>query len=72
MRLPQPVQTLEGTKAWMKQQMGPTLSIIVEADGGDLDYVMELLQDGRKRQKPRHRALLAEMRDGEIDTSGIG
>ncbi len=72
MRLPQPVQTLEGTKAWMKQQMGPTLSIIVEADGGDLDYVMELLQDGRKRQKPRHRALLAEVRDTEIDTSGIG
>jgi len=63
---------LAEVEAWLRQQVAPTLAIVVEARGGDLDYVSAFREDGKRRQKPRHRALLAEVRDGEIDTSGIG
>ena len=59
MRHARPARTLEEVEAWLKQQVAPTLATVVEGHGGDLGYVVDLLEDGRRRQKARHRALLA-------------
>ena len=49
--------------------MATTLATVVEARGGDLDYIESLLQDGRKRQKPRHSALLPSAAEESGETS---
>lgn len=71
-RYPEPVQSLDGADAWLRKYVAPTLATVFEGRGGDVGYLEGLLEEGRIRQKTRHRALLAEARDGEIDTSGIG
>ena len=72
MRHPRPARTLEEAEAWLRQQVAPTLAIVVEARGGDLDYVSGFLEDGRRRQKPRHRALLASAAEESGETSEAG
>ena len=49
-----------------------TLATVVEGHGGDLGYVVDLVEDGRRRQKARHRALLASAARGPGDALEAG
>ncbi len=66
LRYPRPARTLEEAETWIWEQVAVTLATVVEARGGDLDYVANLLEDGRRRQKARHRALLGESTGGSV------
>jgi hypothetical protein len=60
MRHPRQARTLEEAEAWIMHQVAPTLATVFESRGGDLDYITALLEDGKRRQKPQHRALLRD------------
>ncbi len=60
MRFRQPVRSLDKADAWLRQCVSAILATVFEGRGGDMAYVESLLGEGKKRQKPRHRALLAE------------
>ena len=49
-----------GIYAQYKIQNAPMLALFLEYAEGDLGIISDLLSDGRRRQKPRHRTLLAE------------
>lgn len=52
--------SLERAREWLRRQLGPTLAVLVEADGGDLGAVLEAIVQGRERWRPSHRAMLLE------------
>ena len=58
MRYPQPVRTLDSSDAWLRKYVAAILATVFEGRGGDMGYLKSLLEEGRRRQKPRHRALL--------------
>jgi phage replication initiation protein len=49
-------RTIEQVKIWAKQSLGPMLAVLNEAAGKD--WFNELLDDGKRRWKSRHRDLL--------------
>ena len=58
MRFPQPVRSLDSSDAWLRKYVSAILVTVFEGRGRDVSYLEGLLQEGRRRQKPRHRALL--------------
>ena len=54
-------RTLDQVQRWFETNMAPTLALAFEAWRGDLDQVLEVIVEGRKRWKPRHKAMLAAM-----------
>ena len=73
-------RTLEEAETWIWEQVAPTPATVVEGRGGDLGYVVYLLEERRRRQKPRHRALLTGAPERRVkgeqakrgSTDGIG
>jgi len=55
----QPVVSAEKVDNWLHRQVAPSLAAMMMRSGGDLAYVENLMEDGKKRQKTKHR-LLAE------------
>jgi len=58
--LPKAAQTLAEVQDWFKRALGPTLAVIMAGWGGDLGRLDDVLKDGKRRWKPRHKAMLAE------------
>lgn len=54
-------RTLEDAYAWMERQVAPTLAVLVEASGGSLKRIGDLVRENRWRLKPHHRQMLAGM-----------
>jgi hypothetical protein len=54
------VPTLEDVRTWLHRQVAPALACVVEAGGGSVDVVYELLGSGVERLRSRHRVLIAE------------
>jgi len=54
-----PVVSGEKVDSWLHRQVAPSLAAMMMRSGGDLGYVENLMEDGKKRQKTKHR-LLAE------------
>lgn len=52
-------RTVDDVIGWLRSQVGPSLAILLEVNGGDLGDVTWLANEGRKRWKSRHRAILA-------------
>ena len=52
-------KSIEEKEEWFRRQMGPTLAMLIEYRGGDLEAISDYANDGRKRLKPRHIALIA-------------
>ena len=53
-----PVRTIESMTAAMARQYGPTAAAIMEAERGDMAWLVELVRAGRERMKPHHRAAI--------------
>jgi len=60
------VKTLDHVKAWVWTQVAPSLAVLEEGMGFDdaWSFVYQTAQEGHKRLRPRHRAILA--------ASGVG
>lgn len=52
-------RTFDDILAWLRLQCGPSLAMVLEVTGGDLEELTALASDGRQRWGPRHRAMMA-------------
>jgi len=57
--LPKPEKTMAQVLSWLKHSIAPSLALAVEFWQGDLGELVTLLDDGRRRWKPRHDRILA-------------
>ena len=57
--LAKPNRTVEETVSWLRRQVGPSLAVGLAHFGGDVQFLLGLVEDGRARWKPKHRILLA-------------
>lgn len=51
-------KTIEDLYTWIERQVLPSLATLVEAYGGDLCIINELLQNGRKRMSNKHMRMI--------------
>lgn len=51
--------TIARMRECVRRQSGPMLAAVILADGGDLSWLSEVLEDGERRLKPKHLAALA-------------
>jgi hypothetical protein len=58
-RAAQPVRTLASVRQWIQSQVAPLLAVVVAAEGGDVGYLGELAEGGRRRWRKKHHVLLA-------------
>jgi phage replication initiation protein len=56
--LPHEKPTIDSAKHWVFHQVGPSLSFIVQYEGGCMDWVYETIAEGGRRLSPLQRALL--------------
>ena len=56
---PRPVTSAEKVDSWLHRQVAPSLAAMMVRYGGDMEYLGELMTDGKVRWKTKHR-LLAE------------
>lgn len=54
----QVLDTLVRRMKWVRHQVAPSLALLFQASGGDLDWLMGLMHYGRRRLRPEHWALL--------------
>jgi len=59
--LPKPLKTMEQVHDWVRDSIGPSLALLVTGSGGDLGVLTSIVDYGRVRMKPRHRAMLAQL-----------
>jgi len=57
--LPKVPRTVDDLVGWLTKAIGPSLAVVMTAWRGDLNSLNELLEDGRSRWKPKHKAMLA-------------
>lgn len=50
--------TLEKMENWIDKQVAPTLATIIMAKGGDMEYIYNQLDKGRKRLKAKHKQII--------------
>lgn len=55
-----PVVSLERAIGWIRKQVAPTLAAVFAAKGGDLDYLTDVLGNGRARWRETHRLVVAQ------------
>lgn len=55
---PKPIRTLDDVRAWLLRQVAPSLATVVLAEGGDIDPLLRLVQNGAPRMRAIHRAML--------------
>jgi hypothetical protein len=55
--MPVPVISAARTEAWIEKQAAPSLAAVFANKGGDMDYLQELLTEGRKRWGEKHRLI---------------
>jgi len=51
--------TIEALAAWLERQAGPALATVTLAEGGALDWLLDVLGRSRHRLRPKHYAALA-------------
>ena len=49
-------------RAWVKQQVGPSLAVLVMADDGAIDDIIETITEGKTRLKLKHMRLLSNQK----------
>jgi hypothetical protein len=60
--LPRKAPTLEGTQAWVENQVAPALSLVADYVPDATAWLRGVLADGRSRRKPHHAAMLRACR----------
>ena len=56
--LPAVKRTIEEIRDWFRRSIAPSLALLIEADGGCVDWLYEMIRDGRRRIPPHRWALL--------------
>ena len=56
--LPAVKRTIEEIRGWFRRSIAPSLALLVEADGGCVDWLYEVIREGRRRIPPHRWALL--------------
>jgi phage replication initiation protein len=51
-------RTVEDVRSWVKQQVGPSLAVLVIADDGALDDIIRTIMEGKTRLKDKHMRIL--------------
>lgn len=51
-------RTLDDMKGWMEKQVSATVATIVLAEGGSVDYLYDLIKDGEKKLKDKHKQII--------------
>ena len=49
---------MEDVRSWVKQQVGPSLAVLVIADDGALDDIRRTIMEGKTRLKDKHMRIL--------------
>lgn len=52
-------RTVEDVRCWVKQQVGPSLAVLVIADDGALDDIIRTIMEGKTRLKDKHMRMLS-------------
>ncbi|NLL18559.1 MAG: replication initiation factor domain-containing protein, partial [Clostridia bacterium] len=52
-------RTVEDVRSWVKQQVGPSLAVLVIADDGALDDIIRTIMEGKTRLKDKHMRILS-------------
>jgi phage replication initiation protein len=52
-------RTVEDVREWVKQQVGPSLALLVLADGGAVDDIIATIVEGQSRLKEKHMRILS-------------
>lgn len=53
------VRTIETVRRWVREQVSPSLALLMTAAGGDVEELLALAREGLPRLSMRHRAMLA-------------
>ena len=51
-------KTVEELEEYFRVHQGPSLAILLEHHGGDLNALIEIAKDGKRRWKPKHKKML--------------
>lgn len=59
-------RTIEDVREWIKKQVGPSLALLVLADGGAVDEIYKIIHQGKNRLREKHMRILnkTEQSDG--------
>lgn len=52
-------KSLEQVKNWITKQVGTSLATIVHADGGSIQFLVDVIKASEQRLKPRHRIMIS-------------
>lgn len=52
-------RTLDEVRQWVVRQVGPSLAMLLQAAGGEVQQLLSVCASGRARWRPRHLALIA-------------
>jgi phage replication initiation protein len=56
---PRSALTVESARRWLQRQVAPTLGMLMEFEGGALDWLLDLIHEGQARMTVRHQVALA-------------
>lgn len=59
-------RTVEDVRSWVKQQVGPSLAVLVIADDGALDDIIKTIMEGKTRLKEKHMKILSNRKKKPI------
>lgn len=51
-------KTIQETKSWVNNQIGPTLAMLMLADQGDTSFITSVIVNSKNRLKPKHYAMI--------------
>jgi len=61
---PSPRQSIEKKIAWLERSVAGSLALVTEHYDGDMGFIYDLLEDGKERLTPQHRAMLKTVDHG--------
>lgn len=64
-------RTVEDVRDWVKQQIGPSLALLVLADGGSYDDILDTIVAGKARLKEKHFRMLSGKKASEPCPEGF-
>ena len=65
-------KSIEEIRTWVKQQIGPTLALLVLADGGSIDDILKTILEGKSRLKEKHMRILNKAKEPDDKEKGTG
>lgn len=61
-------RTVEDVREWIKKQVGPSLALLVLADGGSVDEIYKIIHQGKKRLREKHIKILNKIEQSDSNS----